>query len=73
MEEAFAKGATMRYVLALGIVLVCASFVEASKQTVTKPTSGKEVVVHTRAAPVVVHRIFPPYGIGKHVYTPRAK
>jgi hypothetical protein len=62
----------MRYLLAIGIVLVCATFAQASKQTVVT-SSGKEVVAHTRAAPVIVHRVLPPYGIGKHVYSPRAK
>lgn len=28
-------------------------------------------VMHTRLAPVVVHRIFPPYGLGVHVYSGR--
>lgn len=32
---------------------------------------GKEVIAHTSAAPVVVHRILPPYGLGKHVYAGR--
>lgn len=64
----------MRYLLALGIVLMCVTCVEAAKKTVVTP-SGKEVVAHTRAAPVIVHRVFPPYGIGKHVYAaaPRTK
>jgi len=62
----------MRYLLALGIVLMAASFAQASRQT-TVTSSGKEVVAHSRVAPVVVHRVFPPYGMGKHVYAPRGK
>jgi hypothetical protein len=62
----------MRYLLALGIVLMTASFAPAARQT-TVTSSGKEVVAHSRMAPVVVHRVFPPYGLGKHVYTPRGK
>lgn len=30
--------------------------------------SGKQVVVHTRIAPVMAHRVVPPFH-GKHVYT----
>ena len=62
----------MRYLLAIGIVLACATFALAAKQSVVN-SSGKAVVTHTRAAPVAVHRVLPPYGIGKHVYSPRAK
>ncbi len=32
---------------------------------------GKAVVVHTNVAPVIVHRVLPPYGLGKHVYAGR--
>jgi len=35
--------------------------------------NGKDVVVHTRVAPVVVHRVLPPYGLGKHVYEGRTR
>lgn len=38
----------------------------SAKQAATK-RSGKEVVVHDRLAPVVAHRLVPPY-LGKHVY-----
>jgi hypothetical protein len=62
----------MRYLLAIGIVLAGAVCAEASRQTTTT-SSGKEVVVHSRAAPVAVHRVLPPYGVGKHVYSGRAK
>ncbi|NLF69079.1 MAG: hypothetical protein GX575_08480 [Candidatus Anammoximicrobium sp.] len=30
--------------------------------------NGREVVVHRNAAPVVLHRLLPPYGVGRHVY-----
>ena len=43
---------------------------EFGKQQVDQK-NGKEVVVHTNPAPVVVHRVLPPYGIGKHVYAGR--
>lgn len=49
-----------------------ATFAEASRQS-TVTGSGKAVVTHSRAAPVVVHRVLPPYGLGKHVYTPRGR
>lgn len=29
---------------------------------------GKQVVVHTRLAPVLIHKVLPPYGLGLHVY-----
>ncbi len=32
---------------------------------------GKTVIVHTNPAPVIVHRVLPPYGLGKHVYAGR--
>jgi hypothetical protein len=30
--------------------------------------NGHEVVAHTSRAPVAIHKIFPPYGLHKHVY-----
>jgi hypothetical protein len=62
----------MRYLLALGIVLMGATFADAARLATTT-SSGKAVVAHTRAAPVIVHRLLPPYGLGKHVYSPRSK
>ena len=48
-----------------------AGHVAEAKQYATKK-NGKEVVVHDRLAPVVMHRVFPPY-LGKHVYDRSAK
>ena len=52
--------------LLLVLFLALPSMAEAKRYTAVK--DGKEVVVHTNRAPVVVHRIFPPYGLGKHVH-----
>jgi hypothetical protein len=61
-------------IFAIG-VLSLSGVCEAKKhQAVT--STGKEVVVHSNVAPVVIHRVLPPYGLGKHVYeksTNRAK
>lgn len=54
----------------LGVLLVGAARAE---RYATATSGGKGVVVHTRRAPVAVHRALPPYGVGKHVYQPRAK
>ncbi len=59
----------MKFSLLLLLVLAVPGVAEAKKQTAVK--NGKEVVVHTNPAPVVVHRVLPPYGIGKHVYAGR--
>lgn len=59
----------MKFTLLFLLLLALPSVAEAKKQTAVK--NGKEVVVHTNAAPVVVHRVFPPYGVGKHVYSGR--
>jgi hypothetical protein len=37
----------------------------ASAERYVKAVNGKEVVIHTSAIPVVLHRIVPPYA-GKH-------
>ncbi len=59
----------MKFRLLLLLVLAAPSVAEAKKYTTVK--NGKEVVVHTSLAPVVVHRALPPYGLGKHVYAGR--
>jgi len=54
----------------IAIVVVCLSslatvpqaFAEKHVQTV----NGREFVVHSSAAPVIVHRVLPPF-LGKHV------
>ncbi len=59
----------MKFSLLLLFVLGLPGVAEAKKYTAVK--NGKEVVVHTNPAPVAVHRVLPPYGIGKHVYERR--
>jgi hypothetical protein len=59
----------MKFSLLLLFVLAIPSVAEAKKYTAVK--DGKEVVVHTNPAPVAVHRVLPPYGVGKHVYAGR--
>lgn len=59
----------MRFALILSLLLALPGVAEAKKNTAVK--NGKAVVVHTNPAPVVVHRAFPPYGLGKHVYSGR--
>ncbi|MCR4412146.1 MAG: hypothetical protein NUV77_06935 [Thermoguttaceae bacterium] len=63
----------MKLVLALvaALVLCLPGMAEAKRYTAIK--DGKEVIVHTNAAPVVVHRVLPPYGLGKHVYAGRPR
>lgn len=60
----------MKTVLAITVIavgMVLAGSARADRYPMVTP-QGKEVVAHTRAAPVIVHRVLPPYGIGKHVY-----
>jgi hypothetical protein len=57
----------MKKLLALVIVLVVLPGVSSAKKYETAK-DGREVVAHTSRAPVVVHKIFPPYGLHKHVY-----
>jgi hypothetical protein len=59
----------MRFIFSLFLLsffLALPNVAEAKKYTAVR--NGKVVVVHTNPAPVIVHRIFPPYGLGKHVY-----
>jgi hypothetical protein len=35
--------------------------------------NGHEVVAHSSRAPVVIHKILPPYGLHKHVYAGNAQ
>jgi hypothetical protein len=56
--------------LALGVVAAFAGAASAQQHPIQ--TANGEKIAHTRLAPVVVHRIFPPYGMRIHVYeTPR--
>ena len=57
----------MKFSLLFLLLLALPSVAEAKKHTAVK--NGRTVVVHTNPAPVVVHRVFPPYGLGKHVYS----
>ena len=57
-------------ILGLLAVLVLGQVAEAKQRASNK--NGKDVVVHDRLAPVVMHRVFPPY-LGKHVYDRSAK
>jgi hypothetical protein len=59
----------MRTLMLLIAILLVPTVVEAEKFTTSK--NGKEVVAHTRRAPVVMHRALPPYGLGLHVYAGR--
>ena len=54
----------------VSLAILLASEVSA-KQYEIQP-SGRGSVAHTRLAPVVVHRAFPPFK-GQHVYRPRAE
>lgn len=49
-----------------GIFGILPISIASAKQAPVK-RGGKEVVVHDRLAPVVAHRLVPPY-LGKHVY-----
>ena len=57
----------MKTLLALVIVLAVMPNIANATKVETK-TNGHEVVAHTSRAPVVIHKIFPPYGLHKHVY-----
>ena len=52
------------------LLVVVTLFVYSSPAKAERYVAGKHVV-HTRLAPVVVHRVFPPYGLGVHVYAGR--
>jgi polysaccharide deacetylase 2 family uncharacterized protein YibQ len=57
----------MKKLLAIAIVLaVLPNLAVAKKYEAEK--NGRQVVAHTSMAPVVVHKILPPYGLHKHVY-----
>jgi hypothetical protein len=57
----------MKKLLALLIVLVVLPNVASAKKYEASK-EGREVVAHSSRAPVMVHKIFPPYGLHKHVY-----
>ncbi len=59
------------FVMFLMLVFVLPGVAEAKRFVATK--DGKEVIAHTNLAPVVVHKVLPPYGLGKHVYAGRVQ
>jgi hypothetical protein len=54
----------------VAIAVLCVSLLvgtpEARAEKYVKHVNGREFVVHTNPAPVIVHRILPPF-YGKHV------
>jgi len=54
------------FIAALLGILSVTTQVEAKRYNAT--SCGKQVVVHTKLAPVLVHKALPPYGLGDHVY-----
>jgi hypothetical protein len=61
------RNSAMKTLLALVIMLAVLPNVTSAK-TFESQKNGQEVVAHTSRAPVIVHKIFPPYGLHKHVY-----
>ena len=61
----------VRAFLILAVLLVLPAKAGAAQYTAQK--GGKQVVVHTNLAPVIVHKVLPPYGLGKHVYAGRSR
>lgn len=59
----------MHKFILLTAILLTPSVAQAQRFTTEK--NGRDVVAHTRLAPVVVHKAFPPYGLGVHVYSGR--
>jgi hypothetical protein len=57
----------MKKLLALVIILAVVPSLASAKKFESEK-DGHEVVAHTSRAPVMVHKIFPPYGLHKHVY-----
>jgi hypothetical protein len=58
-----------KIILLAAVLLLPPSLAQAQRSSA--PKSGKDVVAHKRLAPVVVHKAFPPYGLGIHVYSGR--
>ncbi len=57
----------MKKLFALVIALAFLPNVASAKKF-ESAKNGHEVIAHTSRAPVVVHKIFPPYGLHRHVY-----
>ena len=66
------RNSAMKKLLALVIVLAVLPNVASAKKY-ESVKNGHDVVAHTSRAPVVVHKIFPPYGLHKHVYAGSAE
>jgi hypothetical protein len=62
----------MKTLLSLVIVLAVMPCAAHAKRIEAK-INGHDVVAHTRRAPVIVHKILPPYGLHKHVYAKRVE
>jgi len=58
--------------LLLGLAAVPFLFAIASARQQTAVINGKEFIVHSRRAPVVVHRLMPPFW-NKHITTRELK
>jgi hypothetical protein len=57
----------MKKLLALAILIAAMpNIARAARYEAEK--NGHEVIAHTSRAPVIVHKILPPYGLHKHVY-----
>lgn len=63
-----ARNLTLLFVIMLGLSLVPTA--RAEQYVVQTPAGPK--VVHTRVAPVVMHRVLPPF-YGRHIYQGRAR
>jgi hypothetical protein len=59
----------MRKLILLAVILLTPSIAPAQRFAASK--NGKDVIAHTRRAPVVIHKAFPPYGLGVHTYSGR--
>jgi len=61
---------TMGFALALLLALTGSSVVHGSQYQMRAASGDK--VVHTRIAPVIMHRVLPPF-YGRHVYQGRSR
>jgi hypothetical protein len=62
----------MKKLLVFVVVLVMMPNIADAKKLQTGK-NGREVVAHTSRAPVAIHKVFPPYGLHKHVYAGSAQ
>lgn len=61
---------TVGFALAVLLVLTGSSVVHGAQYQISTPSGAK--VVHTRMAPVIFHRVLPPF-YGRHVYQGRTR